>query len=60
MAVSTWTKATASITPPVRQMKSVSPLTTPVSMIWALRLGRYSVAMVVASWKNSTAAIHHL
>ena len=48
------------MTPPVRQMKSVSPVTTPVSMICALRLGRYKVAIVVASWKNSTATIHPL
>ena len=57
MAVSTCTNATPSITAPVFQMKPVSPVVTPSSMIRALRLGRYRVAIVVASWKPSTAAI---
>ncbi len=40
IAVSTWTRHTTSMVMPVDQMKSVSPVETPLSMIWALRLGR--------------------
>ena len=58
MAVTTWIRATPSISTPVRQMKSVSPRETPLSMIWAFRLGRYSAAMVEANWKRMTAAIY--
>ena len=35
-----WTALTASMIPPVRQMKAVSPVATPSSMIAAFRLGR--------------------
>jgi len=36
-----WTTVTASIMAPVRTMYSVSPVATPLSMMSALRLGRY-------------------
>ena len=35
-----WPSDTVSITMPVRQMYSVSPFETPLSMMSALRLGR--------------------
>ena len=40
--------------PPVRQMKAVSPLATPSSMIDAFRLGRKSEAMVPISGRTTT------
>ena len=55
IAAITWTRATPSITAPVRQMKSVSPTATPWSMMPAFRLGRYSVARVETSCSTSTA-----
>ena len=53
----TCTNVTTSMIAPVRQMKAVSPLATPSSMIAAFRLGSSSAAMVPASDKISRPAI---
>ena len=45
---------TASIQPPIRMMYPVSPRTTPLSMMSALRLGKSSDAMVATSCRATT------
>src|SRR3954453_12512867 len=45
---------TISITPPVRMMNAVSPCVTPSSMMSALRLGRYSAAIVPMNCSTTT------
>ncbi len=43
---------------PMRRMYAVSPWTTPLSMMSALRLGRYSEAIVPTSCRTTTTQIH--
>ncbi len=45
---------------PTRTMYSVSPVTTPLSMMSALRLGRYSEAMVATSCRATTISSQRL
>ena len=51
-----WISENSSIMPPLRQIRSVSPLTTPSSMIWAFRFGRYSDMTVATTWRASAAS----
>ncbi len=56
----TWSSETPSITAPRRRMYPVSPWTTPLSMMSALSIGRYSEAMVAASCNPTIRAIQPL
>lgn len=51
-----WMAESASITPPVRQMKPVSPTTTPLSMMRAFSVGRYRFMAVAMTCKPTTNA----
>ena len=53
-AQTTCTSVISSISAPVDQMYAVSPVTTPLSMMSALRLGRYSAANVCAVCRINT------
>ncbi len=51
-----WPAVIASIMPPRTSTYVVSPVATPLSMMCPLMLGRYSDAIVLPSWSNTTSA----
>ena len=50
------TRENSSIRAPLRQIRSVSPFTTPSSMICAFRFGRYSDMAVASTWRTRMAS----
>ena len=54
IAAMIWPSEITSMTIPVDQMYAVSPLATPLSMMSALRRGRYSDAIAEMNWNTST------
>ena len=60
MVQAIWMIETTSITSPIRMMYPVSPVTTPLSMMSALRLGRYRDAIEPMSCRTMTIQIHRV